>query len=351
MAETFLVRISVPREHAEVFEGLLASLPEAVVGRQAPLIDTGLDLRDSDELIVLAYLNQRPETEAVAALVAMGERLCGLTGIGFDIETLPDIDWVAESQSALTAIHAGRFFLRGSHDPSPVPAGAVGLLIDAQNAFGTGHHDTTHGCLELITGLLRSRARAQGRVRGQSQPLSQSQSRSLSQSLRPGRRTPRVLDLGAGSGVLALAWARASRQPVLGSDIDPATVGVAAVNARRNGVGHLTRFVPAAGIGHKAIRTGGRNDIVFANILSGHLINLAPSIASVTAAGGQVLLAGLLRRQEQQVERSFLALGFRAEGRLRRGPWSMLQLRNGRARLPRQINRRCQAWLRHIDFH
>ena len=335
MAETFLVRVSVPREHAEVFEGLLASLPEAVVGRQAPLIDTGVDLRDSDELIVLAYLNQPPETETVAGLLAMGERLCGLTGVGFDIETLPDIDWVAESQSALTAIHAGRFFLRGSHDPSPVPAGAVGLLIDAQNAFGTGHHETTHGCLELITGLLRDRTRAQGRVRGQKHR----------------RHGQRVLDLGAGSGVLALAWARASRQPVLGSDIDPATVGVAAVNARRNGVGHLTHFVPAAGIGHKAIRTGGRNDIVFANILSGHLINLAPSIASVTAAGGQVVLAGLLRRQEQQVERSFLALGFRTEVRLRRGPWTMLQLRNGRARLPRQINRRCQAWLRHIDFH
>lgn len=339
MAETYLVRISVPREHAEVFEGLLASLPEVVVGRQAPLIDTGVDLRDSDELTVLAYLSEQPQTETVAALVAMGQQMSGLSGIDFDIETLPDIDWVAESQSALTAIHAGRFFLRGSHDPSPVPAGAVGLLIDAQNAFGTGHHDTTHGCLELITGLLRGRA--QGRIRGQSQ----------SQSQRPGRRVPRVLDLGAGSGVLALAWARASHQPVLGSDIDPATVGVAAVNARRNGVGHLTRFVAAVGIGHRAIRTGGRNDIVFANILSGHLINLAPSIASVTASGGRVVLAGLLRRQEQQVERSFLALGFRTERRLRRGPWTMLQLCNGRARLPRQINRRCQAWLRHIDFH
>ena len=337
MAETYLVRISVPREHAEVFEGLLASLPEVVVGRQAPLIDTGVDLRDSDELTVLAYLSEQPQTETVAALVAMGQQMSGLSGIDFDIETLPDIDWVAESQSALTAIHAGRFFLRGSHDPSPVPAGAVGLLIDAQNAFGTGHHDTTHGCLELITGLLQGRA--QGRIRGQSQ------------SQRPGRRVPRVLDLGAGSGVLALAWARASHQPVLGSDIDPATVGVAAVNARRNGVGHLTRFVAAVGIGHRAIRTGGRNDIVFANILSGHLINLAPSIASVTASGGRVLLAGLLRRQEQQVERSFLALGFRTERRLRRGPWTMLQLCNGRARLPRQINRRCQAWLRHIDFH
>ena len=343
MAETYLVRISLPREHAEVFEGLLASLPEAVVGRQAPLIDTGVDLRDSDELTVLAYLSEQPETETVAALVAMGQQMSGLSGIDFDIETLPDIDWVAESQSALTAIHAGRFFLRGSHDPSPVPAGAVGLLIDAQNAFGTGHHDTTHGCLELITGLLRGRA--QSRIRGQSRSQSQSQSR------RPGRRVPRVLDLGAGSGVLALAWARASHQPVLGSDIDPATVGVAAVNARRNGVGHLTRFVAAVGIGHRAIRTGGRNDIVFANILSGHLINLAPSIASVTASGGRVVLAGLLRRQEQQVERSFLALGFRTERRLRRGPWTMLQLCNGRARLPRQINRRCQAWLRHIDFH
>ena len=343
MAETYLVRISVPREHAEVFEGLLASLPEVVVGRQAPLIDTGVDLRDSDELTVLAYLSEQPETETVAALVAMGQQMSGLSGIDFDMETLPDIDWVAESQSALTAIHAGRFFLRGSHDPSPVPAGAVGLLIDAQNAFGTGHHDTTHGCLELITGLLRGRA--QSRIRGQSRSQSQSQSQ------RPGRRVPRVLDLGAGSGVLALAWARASHQPVLGSDIDPATVGVAAVNARRNGVGHLTRFVAAVGIGHRAIRTGGRNDIVFANILSGHLINLAPSIASVTASGGRVVLAGLLRRQEQQVERSFLALGFRTERRLRRGPWTMLQLCNGRARLPRQINRRCQAWLRHIDFH
>ena len=331
MGETFLVRVLVPRAQAEVFEGLLASLPNAVVGRQAPLIDTGVDLRDSEHLSVLAYLNESPAAETVAALVAMGERMCGLNGVDFAIETLPDIDWVAESQSALTAIHAGRFFLRGSHDDRPVPAGAVGLLIDAQNAFGTGHHETTHGCLELLSDMLRTRQARRGK--------------------RHARARQRVLDLGAGSGVLALAWARASRQRVLGSDIDPATVSVATTNARRNGVGHLARFVPGAGIGHSAIRTGERRDLGLANILSGHLINLAPSIASVTAGGGQVVLAGLLRRQEQQVERSFLALGFRAERRIRRGPWTVLQLRNGRVRLPRQINRRCQAWLRHIDFH
>ena len=126
MAETYLVSVSVPREQAETFEALLSGLPGAIVGRRAPLIDTGLDLRDSDELEVLAYFDLRPDEADVQALLELGDQITGLHNTAFAFETLPDVDWVAESQSALTAIHAGRFFLRGSHDPSPVPAGAAG---------------------------------------------------------------------------------------------------------------------------------------------------------------------------------------------------------------------------------
>ena len=323
MAETYLVSVSVAREHAETYEALLSGLPGAVVGRRAPLIDTGVDLRDSEDVEVLAYLDLRPDAEDIEPLLALGDQITGLSETSFEIETLPDVDWVAESQSALTAIHAGRFFLHGSHDTSRVPSGAVELVIDAQNAFGTGHHETTHGCLEMVSDLTRVK----------------------------GREAFNILDMGTGSGVLALAWAKATKQPILGSDIDPACVSVSAVNARKNHVGRYTRFVPAPGIAHRDVRAGARYSIVLANILSGHLINLAPSIASVTAPGGLVVLAGLLRKQEQRVSRQFQAHGFRRVREIRRGPWSILLMQSQRLTAPRQLNRRCQDWSKAIDFH
>ena len=323
MAETYLVSVSVPREQAETFEALLSGLPGAIVGRRAPLIDTGLDLRDSDELEVLAYFDLRPDEADVQALMKLGDQITGLQNTAFAFETLPDVDWVAESQSSLTAIHAGRFFLHGSHDQTPVPGGACELVIDAQNAFGTGHHETTHGCLEMVSEIIKTK----------------------------GRRRLNVLDMGTGSGVLGLAWCKATKQPMLGSDIDPQAVKVADVNARLNHVGAYARFVPAAGIGHLDVRKNARYEVVLANILSGHLINLAPSIAQVTAPGGFIVLAGLLRKQEQRVSRSFHAHGFIDVQVIRRGPWSILMMQNQRASTPRQLNRRCQDWSKSIDFH
>ena len=323
MPETYLVSVSVPRAHAETYEALLSGLPGAVVGRRAPLIDTGVDLRDSDDLDVLAYLDLRPDAEDVQPLVTLGDQITGMDGTPFQIQTLPDIDWVAESQSLLTAIHAGRFFLRGSHDHTSAPAGSFELVIDAQNAFGTGHHETTHGCLEMVSEIIRTK----------------------------GRRRFNILDMGTGSGVLGLAWCKATKQPLLGSDIDPQAVRVADVNAHLNRVGNYTRFVPAAGIAHREVRARARYDVVLANILSGHLINLAPSIAAVTKPEGLVVLAGLLRDQEQRVSRTFQAHGFIGVKVIRRGPWSILLLRNQRSSAPRQLNRRCQDWSKSIDFN
>ena len=323
MAVTYLVSVAVPRDHAETYEALLSGLPGAVVGRRAPLIDTGVDLRNSDDLEVLAYLDLRPDAEDIQPLIDLGDQLTGLSHTPFVIETLPDLDWVAESQSSLTAIHAGRFFLRGSHDPAPVPGGAYELIIDAQNAFGTGHHETTHGCLEMVSEIAKAK----------------------------GRRRLNVLDMGTGSGVLGLAWWKATKQPLLGSDIDPQAVKVAAVNASLNQVKAYTRFVPAAGIAHREVRKNARYAVVFANILSGHLINLGPSIAAITAPGGLVVLAGLLRKQEQRVSRTFQAHGFIQAHVIRRGPWSILLMRNQRPAAPRQLNRRCQDWSKSIDFH
>lgn len=323
MPQTYLVSVSIVRAHAEVYEALLSGLPGAVVGRRAPLIDTGVDLRDSDDLEVLAYLDLQPSAEDIQPLIELGDQITGLIDTSFEIKTLPDIDWVAESQSFLSAIHAGRFYLHGSHDPAPAPAGSYALVIDAQNAFGTGHHETTHGCLEMVSEIIRTK----------------------------GRRRLNILDMGTGSGVLGLAWCKATKQPLLGSDIDPQAVRVAEVNARVNRVGAYTRFVPAAGTAHPEVRANARYDVVLANILSGHLINLAPSIAAVTAPGGRVVLAGLLRKQEQSVSRTFQAHGFLKVHVIRRGPWSILMMRNQRASAPRQLNRRRQDWSKSIDFH
>ncbi|HXV00543.1 MAG TPA: 50S ribosomal protein L11 methyltransferase [Caulobacteraceae bacterium] len=216
-------------------------------------------------------------------------------GLRASERTLADADWVAMSLSGLPPVRAGRFFVYGAHDKGRVPAGLVALRIEAGAAFGTGHHGTTVGCLAAFDALLK------------------------------GRRFARVLDVGTGTGVLAIAAARTGARTVVGTDIDPAAVRVARENAALNRA--RCRLVSADGLAAREVARHAPYDLVFANILAGPLVALAQDIRGASAPGGLVILSGLLRGQARRVRAAYLARGFALVRRVDVDAWTTLVLR------------------------
>lgn len=238
----------------------------------------------------------RAIVEALYASMPDGELLSRLAGATVRVALVPDHDWVKLSQEGLPPVRAGRFFVYGAHDRGTVPPGVIPLRIEAGLAFGTGHHESTALCLALISDLASR------------------------------RRFARVLDLGCGSGVLAIAMARLWRVPVLAADIDPVAVEVTRDNARINQIAPSIRTVAADGLTHRAISTGAPYELIVANILAGPLTRLAPSIAGALAPSGCVLLSGLLRWQENLVLSYYRSHGLKLCARKRDGNWSALML-------------------------
>ncbi len=242
-----------------------------------------------------AYFTEAPDDIALALLAAAH----GATP--FAVSDLPDIDWVAHVRRALHPVEAGRFFLYGSHDAGRVPPGRVGLLIEATVAFGTGHHGTTAGCLIAFDRL-------------------------LSQGAAPAR----VADVGCGTGVLALAAAATLPDAaIVASDIDAVAVEVTLANAAVNGLEGRLTVVEAAGFGHPALAEGRPFDLIFANILKGPLIALAPALAARLAPGGRAILSGLLVTQAEDVLAAYAAEGLRLAARDDLGDWATLTLERG----------------------
>ena len=187
------------------------------------------------------------------------------------IADVPDLDWVKRSLEGLAPVAAGRFFLHGSHDRHVRRAGGISLEIDAGTAFGTGHHGTTAGCLEALDLILkRSRPR-------------------------------RILDLGCGTGVLAIAAAQALKTKALATDIDPEAVRVTMNNAALNGVKPLLRGQTAPGLHHASIKQSAPYDLIFANILARPLASLAPGLCTILAPGGSLILSGLTIDQKRWI--------------------------------------------------
>ena len=211
-------------------------------------------------------------------------------------------DWVAESLVGLKPVAAGRFIVHGAHDRAGIPPNRIGIEIEAALAFGTGHHGTTRGCLLAFDRLCKSS--------------------------RDGNAAPRILDLGTGSGVLAIAAARVLRRRVLATDIDAAAVRVARANARLNGVGPLVTLATAAGVTAPAIRARAPFDLVFANILLEPLQRLAAPLAKIVAPGGRVVLSGLLTAQANAALTAYHA--FRLERRIVLDGWTTLVVKRGR---------------------
>ena len=216
----------------------------------------------------------------------------------FVVSEVPDQDWVAKVRRELPPVEAGRFFVYGSHDAAPLPEGRIGLLIEAAMAFGTGHHGTTLGCLRAYDRLLND-----------------------------AQRFDNVLDLGCGTAVLAMSAARMGAASVLASDIDPVAVEVALANVKANGLEGRVGCVESIGFGSPVVQAGAPFDLIFANILKGPLIELAPDMAAHLASGGLAILSGLLIEQAEEIGKVYQAQGFDLQTREDLGEWSALTLR------------------------
>jgi len=253
-----------------------------------------LDEQDAQTWSVDAYF---PSGEPDAVGAALRDRLgSDAFGAPLTVATLPDQDWIALGLAALPPVPVGRFIVHGSHDRHAAAPGRVTIEVDAGQAFGTGHHATTAGCLAVLDRLLRR------------------------------RRYARPLDLGTGSGVLAIALAKVLRRPVLAADIDPVAVRVAAENATLNRVGHLVRVLAADGLAHPALRCHAPFDLIVANILAIPLMRLAPALARVLTPGGDLLLSGMLRLQRERVVAAYAAQGVYLQRADIFGDWAVLHL-------------------------
>jgi ribosomal protein L11 methyltransferase len=220
--------------------------------------------------------------------------LSRIAGREITVEPLPDQDWIKLSQEGLPPVRAGRFFVYGAHDAGIVPHGVIPIRIEAGLAFGTGHHETTALCLSVLSELARKR------------------------SFR------NVLDLGTGTGLLAIGAARLWKRRVLASDIDPVAVEVAHDNAVANNTGPLVRAVVADGLANPVLSGAAPYDLLIANILASPLTRLAPDIIRVLAPGAMLVLSGLLTNQEKLVISFYRDLRFLGVRRM--GPWSALVL-------------------------
>ena len=308
--------VSLPCTRAEA-EALSGEIPELDALADAPVVVTREIEEDSGRWQLDAYVDARP---GPALLKLLQSLVPSARGAKPQVELLPEEDWVTLSQQGLEPVQAGRFFVHTSSYADRVPAGSTSFLIDASQAFGTGGHDTTAGCLAMLDRLARAGA------------------------------SPRnIADIGTGTGLLAFAamalWPCAR---VIASDIDPASIFVTRDNAAINNVplgrgGGRLALAVAPGTDHPAIRRRAPYDLVIANILAGPLITLAPDIAAATAPGGRAILAGLIARQMDPVLAAYRAHGFRLSARGGSAEWPCLLLtkrrRYGYRRKERALHR------------
>lgn len=274
------------REAAEALAEACEDLTPEPVGNGVFEIEDG-----SDRWEVGAYFTESPDEIALALLAAAHGAQ------PFVVSELPEVDWVAHVRRELSPVEAGRFFVHGAHDADKVPEGSEALLIEAAMAFGTGHHNTTRGCLLALDRMISA-----------------------------GETPQRIADIGCGTAVLAMAAAKVLPGVVLASDIDPVAVETAQANVIANGLEGRVECVMAEGFGHPLLHDAGPYDLVFANILKQPLIELAPDMARHLAPGGKAVLSGILTGQADDVAAAYAEAGVPLQRRDDLGDWTTLVL-------------------------
>ena len=274
------------KQSAEALGEALENMDAAPTGVGVFEIEDG-----SDTWEVGGYFLEAPDEVALAVLAA------AFGATAFAVSEVPETDWVAHVRRELTPVEAGRFFVYGSHDADKVPGDKISLRIEAAMAFGTGHHGTTLGCLRALNRLVDEGVRAHS-----------------------------VADIGCGTAVLAMAAAHIWPETVMASDIDAVAVDVAEANVCANGLEGRVKCVEAAGFQHDALNGEGQFDLVFANILKGPLVELAPDMAKAVSVGGHAILSGILNEQADSVVEIYHQNGFNQVFREEIVDWTTLTL-------------------------
>lgn len=296
--ECWMLTLPCTRREAEALDADLT--PLALLEPPPSLVVREPDADRPDRWELNAYFEGRPDKASIDLLQSLVPSAGKATP---RLERVPDADWVTLSQSGLPPVRAGRFFVHTSAHAGAVPEGSIAFRIEASRAFGTGGHETTQGCLEMLDSLRAS-----------------------------GCLFRDIADIGTGTGLLAFAahtlWPRAR---VTASDIDPMSVEVCRENAVANKIPLGRRrgqvaLCQASGVDHPLILRRAPYDLVLANILAGPLIELAPSISAVLRDGGTLVLAGLLDSQEGPVANAYRVQGLRLAGRSIMGSWPVLRL-------------------------
>jgi ribosomal protein L11 methyltransferase len=267
-------------------------------------ISAAFELGTSPQAVIIHEEPFKPDAivEALYTDMPDGDLLTKLAGRDVHVALLPDTDWIKLSQEGLPPVRAGRFFVYGAHDAGTVPRGVIPVRIEAGMAFGTGHHETTSLCLGALSDLAKR------------------------------KRYDNVLDLGCGTGLLAIGAAKLWRKKVLASDIDPEAVKITRENAVANGESTLVHAITADGLASPVLAAKAPYDLIIANILASPLTFLAPSIARSLAQGGVAILSGLLTWQENMVLSFYRPHGLILRQTRRDGPWSALVLEASRGR-------------------
>jgi ribosomal protein L11 methyltransferase len=284
---TYHLSIDVPASSAE----RIASVLEEADRPSAQAV--GLFDRGDGRFEVFAHYQSPPDGDNLRALIA---RAAGSESIGpMRVAEIAETDWVTLSQGRRKPVSAGRFLIHGSHDRARTPRRLLAIEIDAARAFGTAHHQSTRGSLLALDDALK---------RG---------------------RFECMIDIGTGTGILAIAAAKALRRPVLASDSDSVAVAIAAENARKAGVSPLVHVLRAQGFAHQTLRAV-QADLILANLLDGTLRDLAPAFARRLRIGGTAILSGITQEQARALEARYRANGFDLKKRILLGGWATLVL-------------------------
>jgi ribosomal protein L11 methyltransferase len=237
-----------------------------------------------------------PDINTLSMRVDLMAVSLGIESPALSVIEVPDCDWIAHVYKGFPPIHAGRYYIYGSHIEGNVPPGKIGLLVDAATAFGTGEHASTWGCLIALGRIARS------------------------------KKPRRVLDMGCGTTILGMAAAKTWHVPVLATDVDPIAVDVSKQNIARNGLSQYVRALVSDGYAHPMIGRMGPYDLVLANILAPPLVAFSADLAAVLAPGGRVVLAGLLARQAPRVLAAHRRQGLFLVEKIIVGEWATLVL-------------------------